>query len=162
MSKFQRTLAQGLHFTAADLTRNRNGNLSQEQIPLLKRKRNWNLVINGLAGPFFSGIGLILLMIALDKGMLAQSRICASSLFIWFVLAALFFVNESVHFWRHIRRDIEDGITKSIQGRVVLKMSGASGKVRYVTYSLRVNDVEFSIDEAAFRSFKDLEPYRLY
>ncbi|MEL6148016.1 MAG: hypothetical protein AAFV33_24855 [Chloroflexota bacterium] len=145
------TLEEALNFTADDLAANRTGQLSDEQMTMLRNRAG----IRGLAANAMS-----LVLAGVGFWLMNQS--------FWQWAALLFACAGALYYFSsrgraHAAVEVAAGEVAVVSGEVVLTTDDVSGPERKVTeHILTVGDEAFVISRYAFAAFEDGDHYHVY
>lgn len=143
--KYEHTLMRALSYDEDDLAANANGAWSERQIAKMRRERRDLLVELAI---------LTVPPILLGAFLARASSIAPFGVLIGFALVLLVY---ATNFYR-LTRDLR-GTVRAVEGRIQLDVIP---RRKRAIYTARINGVKFKIKKAAFLSFKNGDPYRVY
>ena len=144
----QDILKNALKFTDFDLSINRAGRLSDQNVDYLRQRRVRYIAVFVVAAVIAS----VVLPIR------AASWYTQIACMVIPLIAAVLVGAYNV--WRSalLTFDMRDGLVEAAQGIVYLRIMGGN----YTGYVLRVGDLRFTISHDVYRAFTDRDPYTIY
>lgn len=153
-------LQNALWFTNADLAVNREGQLTDLQVAILRQRRRrgvWSGLTTLVRALFATTLafGCIFTCLTFSQYLPAATVL----VFVPLILVVIFAVYEETKGgWQHPTADLRERAAASVQGLVILDIV----ETRPTTYRLSIGGLSFDVDKATFNAFKNRDLYNVY